>query len=127
MYDITKTRMLLTTAVFAAVAALIASGANARIPNEDGSGFEGQLSIVGVAAAQPPSWRGKGGKGEETGGATNPLQQTGVARRDDQRDPAIRTAIATRAAQAAQASIGIDTRVGSAPTYSFPPGYRGLP
>ncbi len=127
MYDITKTRMLLTTAVFAAVAALIASGANARIPDEDGSGFEGQLSIVGVAAAQPPSWRGKGGKGEETGGATNPLQQTGVARRDDQRDPAIRTAIATRAAQAAQASIGIDTRVGSAPTYSFPPGYRGLP
>ena len=127
MYDITKTRMLLTTAVFAAVAALIASGANARIPDEDGSGFEGQLSIVGVAAAQPPSWRGKGGKGEETGGATNPLQQTGVARRDDQRDPAIRTAIATRAAQVAQASIGIDTRVGSAPTYSFPPGYRGLP
>ena len=127
MYDITKTRMLLTTAVFAAVAALIASGANARIPDEDGSGFEGQLSIVGVAAAQPPSWRGKGGKGEETGGATNPLQQTGVARRDDQRDPAIRTAIATRAAQAAQASIGINTRVGSAPTYSFPPGYRGLP
>ena len=127
MYDITKTRMLLTTAVFAAVAALIASGANARIPNEDGSGFEGQLSIVGVAAAQPPSWRGKGGKGEETGGATNPLQQTGVARRDDQLDPAIRTAIATRAAEAAQASIGIATRAGSAPTYSFPPGYRGLP
>ena len=32
MYDITKTRMLLTTSVFAAVAALSASGANARIP-----------------------------------------------------------------------------------------------
>ena len=127
MYDITKTRMLLTTAVFAAVAALIASGANARIPDENGSGFEGQLSIVGVAAAQPPSWRGKGGKGEETGGSTNPLQQTGVARRDDQLDPAIRTAIATRAAETAQASIGIATRAGSAPTYNFPPGYRGLP
>ena len=128
MYDITKTRMLLTTAVFAAVAALSASGANARIPADTSSASAVQESLrTGRYAAQPPSWRGKGGKGEETGGATNPLQQTGVARRDDPRDPAIRTAIATRAAQAAQASIGINTRVGSAPTYSFPPGYRGLP
>jgi hypothetical protein len=38
MYDITRTRMLLTTAVFAAVAAVFAGGANARIP-EDGSGI----------------------------------------------------------------------------------------
>ncbi len=71
MYDLTKTRMLVTTAVFAAVAAVLASGANARIPDEEGSGVEGQVSIVGVAgpyAAQAPSWRGKGGKGEETGG-----------------------------------------------------------
>ena len=37
MYDITKTRMLLTTAVFAAIAALSASGANARIPADSGS------------------------------------------------------------------------------------------
>jgi hypothetical protein len=37
MYDITKTRMLMTTAVFAAVAAVFAGGANARIPGEDGS------------------------------------------------------------------------------------------
>ena len=81
MYDITKTRMLTTTAVFAAVAAVFAGGANARIPGEGGSSFEGQLSIVGVVSAQVPSWRGKGGKGEETGGVTNPLQQTGVARR----------------------------------------------
>ena len=94
MYDITKTRMLMTTAVFAAVAAVFAGGANARIPGEDGSNFEGQLSIVHVVSAQVPSWRGKGGKGEETGGATNP---------------------------------GVATRAGSAPTYSFLPGYRGLP
>ena len=107
-YDITKTRMLLTTAVFAAVAALYAGGANARIPDEDGSGFEGQLSIVGVAAAQPPSWRGKGGKGEETGGATDPLQRTGVARRGyPELDVAIGTAMANRTAKTAQASIGI--------------------
>jgi hypothetical protein len=32
------------------------------------SGFEGHLSIAGVVGAQAPSWRGKGGKGEETGG-----------------------------------------------------------
>ena len=68
MYDITKTRMLLTTAMFAAVAAVFAGGGNARIPDEDGSGFEGHLSIAGVVGAQAPSWRGKGGKGEETGG-----------------------------------------------------------
>jgi hypothetical protein len=36
MYDIAKTRVLLTTAVFALVAALYAGGANARIPDEDG-------------------------------------------------------------------------------------------
>jgi hypothetical protein len=82
MYDITKTRMLLTTLVFAAVAALYAGGANARILDESGSASGAQASIaIGVDAAQPPSWRGKGGKGEETRGATNPLQQTGVARR----------------------------------------------
>ena len=82
MYEITKTRMLLTTAVVAAVAALCASGASARIPAESGSASAAQESLrIGAYAAQPPSWRGKGGKGEETGGATNPLQQTGVARR----------------------------------------------
>ena len=81
MYDITKTRMLLTTAVFAAVAALSASGANARIPADTSSASAVQESLrTGRYAAQPPSWRGKGGKGEETGGATSPLQQTGVAR-----------------------------------------------
>ena len=81
MYDITKTRMLLTTAVFAAIAALSASGANARIPADSGSASGVQESLrIGRYAAQPPSWRGKGGKGEETGGVTNPLQQTGVAR-----------------------------------------------
>ena len=81
MYDITKTRMLLTTAVFAAVAALSASGANARIPVDSGSASGAQESLrIGAYAAQSPSWRGKGGKGEETGGAVNALQQTGVTR-----------------------------------------------
>ena len=44
MYDMTKTRMLLTTAVFAAVAAVFAGGANARIP-------EGGAEPVGAVAA----------------------------------------------------------------------------
>ena len=48
MYDITKTRMLLTTAVFAAVAAVFTGGANARALAEDGSG------IGAKAAAQAP-------------------------------------------------------------------------
>ena len=45
MYDITKTRMLLTTAVFAAVAALHAGGANARILDESGSASGARASI----------------------------------------------------------------------------------
>ena len=82
MYDITKTRMLLTTAVFAAVAALSASGANARIPADTSSAGAAQESLrTGRYAAQPPSWRGKGGKGEETAGVSNTLRQTGVAGR----------------------------------------------
>ena len=108
MYDITKIRMLLTTAVFAAVAALSASGANAMIPADSGSAYGAQESLrIGAYAAQSPSWRGKGGKGEETGGATSPLQQTGVTRREHQLDTAIAKAMATQAAKTAQASNGI--------------------
>jgi hypothetical protein len=53
MYDITRTRMLITTAVFAAVAAAFASGANARIPEEDGSGI-GAESVAAVTAPVDP-------------------------------------------------------------------------
>ena len=67
MHDITKTRMLLTTAVFATAAALFAAGANARIPEDTSSGSAAQESLrIGRYEAQAPSWRGKGGKGEET-------------------------------------------------------------
>jgi hypothetical protein len=49
MHDITKTRILLTTAVFAAVAAVFAGGANARIPEEDGSGIGVEpVAVVGA-------------------------------------------------------------------------------
>ncbi len=54
MYDITKTRMLLTTVVFAAVAALFAAGASARIPADTGSAFAAQESLgIGRYAALP--------------------------------------------------------------------------
>ena len=69
MYDISKIRMLLTTAALAAVAALFAAGANARIPEDTSSASTAQESLrLGRYAAQAPSWRGKGGKGEETEG-----------------------------------------------------------
>ena len=59
MYDITKTRMLLTTAVFGAVAAFCASGANARgflIPGDTSSASAAQESLrIGRYASQPPS------------------------------------------------------------------------
>ena len=68
MYDTTKIRMLLTTALIAAVAALIAGGANARIPAEEGD-WANSPNLTGVRAALAPSWQGKGGKGEDTGSA----------------------------------------------------------
>ena len=49
MYDITKTGMLLTTAVFAAVAAVFVGGANARILNEEGEVIRAQPAAA-VAA-----------------------------------------------------------------------------
>ena len=69
MYDITKTRMLLTTAVFAAVAALFAGGANARIPTRHGSGFEGQTCPSAGRRRRPGAelagqgWQGRGDRG----------------------------------------------------------------
>jgi hypothetical protein len=127
MYEITKTRMLLTTAVFAAVAAVFAGVANAAIgtamatqavatapafPSGDeldtaiGTAMAARAAEVaqasigsGVNAAQAPSWQGKAGKGEETGGTTNVLQRTApLFTSDDQLDPAIGSGIATRAA-----------------------------
>jgi len=54
MYDITRTRMLLTTAVFAAVAALSAGGASARVPADTTSASAVQESLrTGRHAAQP--------------------------------------------------------------------------
>ena len=60
MYDITKIRMLLTTAVFAAVAALFAAGANARIPENTSSAFAAQESL-GDRPLRGPAVRDEGG------------------------------------------------------------------
>jgi hypothetical protein len=128
MYDITKTRMLLTTAVFAAVAALSASGANARIPADSSSASAVQESLrTGHYAALPPSWRGKGGKGEETGGATNTLQQTGVARSGSRYTFPECSLGPCHFDELLPARLGLATRAASAPTSKFPAGYRGLP
>ena len=128
MYDITKTRMLLTTAVFAAVAALSASGANARIPADTSSASAVQESLrTGRYVAQPPSWPGKGGKGEETGGATNPLQQTGVARSGSTYTFPECSLGLCHFDELLPARLGLATRAASAPTSKFPAGYRGLP
>ena len=130
MFDITKIRMLLTTVVFAAVAALFAAGANARIPPDPGTAFAAQESLrIGAYASQPPSWRGKGGKGEETGGATNPLQRTVATApafpSGDQLDTAIGTAMATRTAETAQASIGIAVEAAELTRPCSPQQWRG--
>ena len=133
MYDITKTRMLLTTAVFAAIAALSASGANARIPADTSSASAVQESLrTGRYAAQPPSWRGKGGKGEETGGATNPLQQTrvtlgGSTYIDGWLAGRLTPSGSTYIDGWLAGRLGHATRAASAPTSTFPAGYRGLP
>jgi hypothetical protein len=52
MYEITKARMLLTTAALAAVAAFFAGGANARLMDVDGGTATGAAT---VPAEQPPT------------------------------------------------------------------------
>jgi hypothetical protein len=89
MYDTTKTRMLLTTAVFAAVAALFAGGANAMFVDDGGSASGAPLfssghqldTAIGTAMATRAA-------------ETAPLFSSG-----HQLDTAIGTAMATRAAE----------------------------
>jgi hypothetical protein len=55
MYDIRKTRMLLATAVFAAVAAVCTGAANARIPNEEGEAIRAQPAAAVTATGSQHS------------------------------------------------------------------------
>ena len=54
MNEITKTRMLLTTAALAAVAALFAGGANARLMDVDGGTADGRRRRPVRAVADDP-------------------------------------------------------------------------
>ena len=84
MYGITKTRMLLTTGVFAAVAALFAAGASARIPADPGSDFAAQESLgIGRYAVLPSRDEGRPACRDEG--------ERGVLRRGDLRGPRPRT------------------------------------
>jgi len=143
MYDITKTRMLLTTAVFAAVAAVFAGGAKARIPNEEVIRAE---PVAAVAATVDPL-----ASSRLTGllASLSPQERSylksmtavcsvGLCQPDELL--AARLGFATRADSAPTykfpecqfderlaACFGFASRAGSAPTYKFPDGYRGLP
>ena len=54
MNEITTARMLLTTAALAAVAALFAGGANARLMDVDGGTASGRRHLPSSAAADDP-------------------------------------------------------------------------
>jgi hypothetical protein len=92
MYDITKTRMLLTTAVFAAVASLFACGANAMLLADGGSG----------GGAQPFTSGHQLDTAIGTAMATRAAETAGQFTSGHQLDTAIGTAMATRAAETAQ-------------------------
>ena len=81
MYDITKTRMLLTTATLAAGAALFAGGANARIPVGEGdwsSGAQARVqAVVDSRFAITDSRAGSTRHGYVVGGVLIPAQASG--------------------------------------------------
>ena len=54
MNEITKTRMLLTTAALAAVAALFAGGANARLMDVDGGTAAGATTVPSAQSQTIP-------------------------------------------------------------------------
>jgi hypothetical protein len=119
MYDEnTKTKMLLTTALLAAVAALMAGPATAYVMDVEGGGGTGTLAI----AAQPGEpgtipylshgvgvdeslYQGQPSLGLTGDSATTRTELSGPVA-SDELDPAIRTAIQARESAAAQASTG---------------------
>jgi hypothetical protein len=146
MYDITKTRMLLTTAVFASVAAVFTSGANARIPDEDGSGI-GAEPVAVVAATVDPlassrltgllraaqtrdresgALSGANAAPARTQGVTTPIRKnvlsslTSQERRYLKSMTAVCSVVLCQPDEWLAARLGFATRAGSAPTYKFP-------
>jgi hypothetical protein len=149
MYDTTKTRVLLTTAAFAAVAAVFAGAANGRIPNEEGEVIRAQPVAVVAATVDPLA------SSRLTGLLSSLSPQEGsylksmsavcsVVLCQPDEWLAARLGFATRADSAptlkfpecsfvpCQFDEWLAARVGfatasSVPTHKFPPGYRGLP
>ena len=100
MYDMTKTRMLLTTAVLAAVAAVFTGGANARALAEDGSG------IGAEAAAQAPQPRSRTFSVDEICAALDLEQLRGVLINE----PAIKAATPSAIQECSQARADVAPR-----------------
>jgi hypothetical protein len=152
MYDITKTRMLLTTAVFASVAAVFAGGANARIPEGDGSGIG--VEPVAVVAATGSQYsvmssrltgllRAAQTRDRESGalsGDVSQFSQQASSRLTDllsslspqershlKSMTAVCSIVLCQSDEWLAARLGFATRAGSAPTHKFPDGYRGRP
>ena len=118
MYDITKTRMLLTTALFAAVAAVFAGGANARIPNEEGEVIRAQSPAAVTATVNPLASSGLTG----IFSTLSPHEQSYLKSMT-----AVCSVVGCQPDGWLAARLGFATRAASAPTYKFPDGYRGLP
>ena len=150
MYDITKTRILLTTAVFAAVAAVFAGAANARIPNDEGEVIRTQPAAAVAATVEPLA----SSRLTDLLSSLSPQERSylnsmtavcSIVRCQPDELLAARLGFATRADSAPAfkfpecslglchfdellaARVGLATRAGSAPTHKFPDGYRGLP
>ena len=118
MYDITKTGMLLATAVFAAVAAVFVGGANARIPNEEGEVIRAQPAAAVAATVDPLA-------ASRLTGLLSSLSPQELSYLKSM--TAVCSAVGCQPDEWLVARLGFATRAGSAPTHEFPPGYRGLP
>ena len=150
MYEITKTRMLLMTAVFAAVAAVFAGRAIARIPNEEGEVVRAQPVAVVAATVDPLA----SSRLTDSFSSLSLQEQRylksmtavcSVLRCQPDEWLAARLGFATRADSVPThdvpectfvpcrfdewlaARVGFATRAGGAPTHKFPDGYRGRP
>ena len=146
MNDITKTRILLTTAFFASVAAVFSGGANARIPDEDGPGI-GAEPVAAIPAMVDPLassrltglLRAAQTRDRESGalsgadatpagaqGITTPIRKnvlsslTSHERRYLKSMTAVCSVALCQPDELLAARLGFATRAGGAPTYKFP-------
>ena len=117
MYDITRTRMLLTTAVFAAVAAVFACGANARIPNEEGEVIRAQPAAAVAATVEPLA----SSRLIDLLSSLSPQERSYLNSMT-----AVCSIVRCQPDGSLAARLGFATRADSAPTYTFPECSLGL-